>query len=296
MEKILSEDKSSNNLKHLNKNQMKEEEENKKRKLEYVNNLSNKKQKTIKKRVKEISKEHYEEDKKISNNEIEKIDKKNNADTEKKDKCITSKDLNTIDSLFNEINEKEEKTNHEKINKEEDKKIIYDNIDKLPSLIENDSTYKEKFDNYVSIDCEMVGVGPEGKESALARVSIVNYYGNVILDKFVLPREKVVDYRTHVSGITKEILKDAEPFLEVQKEVADILKNKLVIGHSLEHDFNALLLDHPSKLIRDTSHYKPFRKITNGSTPSLKKLTKAILGLDVQAGEHSSVRGKIIEI
>jgi len=55
---------------------MKEEEENKKRKLEYVNNLSNKKQKTIKKRVKEISKEHYEEDKKISNNEIEKIDKK----------------------------------------------------------------------------------------------------------------------------------------------------------------------------------------------------------------------------
>ncbi|KAG4098649.1 exonuclease [Neocallimastix lanati (nom. inval.)] len=146
-----------------------------------------------------------------------------------------------------------------------------------------------RFDNYVSIDCEMVGVGPEGKESALARVSIVNYYGNVILDKFVLPREKVVDYRTHVSGITKEILKDAEPFLEVQKEVADILKNKLVIGHSLEHDFNALLLDHPSKLIRDTSHYKPFRKITNGSTPSLKKLTKAILGLDVQAGEHSSV-------
>lgn len=54
----------------------------------------------------------------------------------------------------------------------------------------------------------MVGVGPEGKESALARVSIVNYYGNVILDKFVLPREKVVDYRTHVSGITREILKN----------------------------------------------------------------------------------------
>jgi len=56
----------------------------------------------------------------------------------------------------------------------------------------------------------MVGVGPEGKESVLARVSIVNFYGNVILDKFVLPREKVVDYRTHVSGITKEILEDGK--------------------------------------------------------------------------------------
>ncbi|ORX71676.1 putative XPMC2 prevents mitotic catastrophe 2-like protein [Anaeromyces robustus] len=139
------------------------------------------------------------------------------------------------------------------------------------------------------MDCEMVGVGPEGKESVLARVSIVNYYGNVILDKFVLPREKVVDYRTHVSGITREILKDAEPFLDVQKEVADILKDKIVIGHALQHDFGALLLDHPYKLVRDTSHYKPFRKITNGRTPSLKKLTKVILGLDVQGGEHSSV-------
>jgi len=77
--------------------------------------------------------------------------------------------------------------------------------------------------------------------------------------------------------------------LDVQKEVADILKDKIVVGHALQHDFGALLLDHPYKLVRDTSHYKPFRKITNGRTPSLKKLTKVILGLDVQGGEHSSV-------
>ena len=84
-------------------------------------------------------------------------------------------------------------------------------------------------------------------------------------------------------------VKKAEPFLDVQKEVADILKDKIVVGHALQHDFGALLLDHPYKLVRDTSHYKPFRKITNGRTPSLKKLTKVILGLDVQGGEHSSV-------
>ena len=68
------------------------------------------------------------------------------------------------------------------------------------------------------------------------------------------------------------------------------MKDKIVVGHALQNDFGALLLDHPYKLIRDTSHYKPFRKITNGRTPSLKKLTKVILGLDVQGGEHSSVR------
>ena len=56
---------------------------------------------------------------------------------------------------------------------------------------------------YLAIDCEMVGVGLYGSESSLARVSLVNYYGAVILDEFVRQRERVVDYRTHVSGIRK---------------------------------------------------------------------------------------------
>lgn len=47
----------------------------------------------------------------------------------------------------------------------------------------------------------MVGVGPNGSESSLARVSLVNYHGAVILDEFVRQRERVTDYRTFVSGI-----------------------------------------------------------------------------------------------
>ena len=54
----------------------------------------------------------------------------------------------------------------------------------------------------------MVGVGPEGIESTLARVSIVNYHGSIILDEFVRPREKVTDYRTWVSGVREEDLKN----------------------------------------------------------------------------------------
>lgn len=37
----------------------------------------------------------------------------------------------------------------------------------------------------VAVDCEMVGVGHKGTEDALARCSIVNYYGHVLLDTFV---------------------------------------------------------------------------------------------------------------
>ena len=47
----------------------------------------------------------------------------------------------------------------------------------------------------------MVGVGPEGSETSLARVSLVNYHGAIILDEFVRQRERVVDYRTVVSGV-----------------------------------------------------------------------------------------------
>ena len=54
----------------------------------------------------------------------------------------------------------------------------------------------------------MVGVGIDGTESSLARVSLVNYYGAVQLDEFVRQREHVVDYRTKFSGIRpKDMIK-----------------------------------------------------------------------------------------
>lgn len=59
---------------------------------------------------------------------------------------------------------------------------------------------------YVAIDCEMVGVGLEGAESSLARVSMVNYHGAIVMDEFVQQRERVVDYRTQWSGIREEDL------------------------------------------------------------------------------------------
>lgn len=63
---------------------------------------------------------------------------------------------------------------------------------------------------YIALDCEMVGVGADGKESSLARVSIVNYHGAVLLDEIVKQRERVVDYRTKWSGIRPSDLVNGE--------------------------------------------------------------------------------------
>ena len=53
----------------------------------------------------------------------------------------------------------------------------------------------------LALDCEMVGVGSDGKRSILAQVSVVNESGNAVYTSYVAPTKKVTDYRTHVSGI-----------------------------------------------------------------------------------------------
>jgi RNA exonuclease 4 len=136
----------------------------------------------------------------------------------------------------------------------------------------------------------MVGVGHQGDDSILARISLVNHFGNCIYDKYVKPTEKVVDYRTHVSGIRPKDIENGEDFKTVQKEVSDILQGRILVGHSLKHDLKVLFLNHPKRDVRDTSVYKPFRAAFGGRTPSLKNLSARMLGVTVQEGEHSSVQ------
>ncbi|MCJ1427581.1 3'-5' exonuclease [Sticta canariensis] len=142
---------------------------------------------------------------------------------------------------------------------------------------------------YISIDCEMVGVGPTSVDSALARISIVDYHGHQLYDSFVLPKESVTDYRTSVSGITPQLLKAARTFEAVQTDVAQLLEGRILVGHAIRHDLDALLLGHPKRHIRDTSRYPVFRQLSGGRTPSLKKLAREVLGVNIQTGEHSSV-------
>lgn len=49
--------------------------------------------------------------------------------------------------------------------------------------------------------------------------------------------------------------------LQVQKEVAEIIRGKILVGHSLKNDLSVLFLSHPKKNIRDTARYKPFKKV-----------------------------------
>ncbi|XP_036988454.2 interferon-stimulated 20 kDa exonuclease-like 2 [Artibeus jamaicensis] len=146
----------------------------------------------------------------------------------------------------------------------------------------------------VAIDCEMVGTGPKGHVSSLARCSIINYNGDVLYDEYILPPCHIVDYRTRWSGIRKHHMVNATPFKIARGQILKILTGKIVVGHAIHNDFKALQYFHPKSLTRDTSHIPPLNRKADcpeNATMSLKHLTKKLLNRDIQAGKsgHSSV-------
>lgn len=142
----------------------------------------------------------------------------------------------------------------------------------------------------VAIDCEMVGVGPK-LLSALGRVSIVDYFGEVLYDVMVRPEKEITDYRTPWSGIREADMRRAIPFTCAQDQVQRIIQGRIVVGHMLHGDFEVLCLKHPRHLVRDTGK-APYAKILAffPSKPaiSLRALTLRLFGVNIQTGEHCS--------
>lgn len=125
----------------------------------------------------------------------------------------------------------------------------------------------------VGLDCEMVGGGRGGWKSLLARCSVVtldrvpserdDVSGSgglardlvVLYDKYVVPRERITDYRTEWSGITKDTYSDRSgsaipvvSFHQCQNEVSRLFsslggRRVVVVGHALENDFEALEIE-----------------------------------------------------
>eukprot|EP00978_Attheya_sp_CCMP212_P026805 scaffold88881_cov49-Attheya_sp.AAC.6 len=150
---------------------------------------------------------------------------------------------------------------------------------------------------YVALDCEMVGIGSGGKQSALARVSLVDWDGSVVIDTFVQVPDRVTDFRTHVSGVrSKDISSTSSSAMELHEcrnLVASLMKDKVLVGHSLKNDLSALLLDHPKVDIRDTAKYRPLmrRQLQKFRPRKLRDLVKEHVGTVIQADgeEHSSI-------
>jgi DNA polymerase III epsilon subunit-like protein len=159
----------------------------------------------------------------------------------------------------------------------------------------------------VVLDCEMVQVANGRRE--LAYVTAVDFLsGEVLLDHYVQPTTKVVNWESRYSGVTCNAMNKAVRnghALHGWPSAREMLwrfvdTETVLIGHSLNNDLDVLGIIHPK--IVDTSILTSeavFNDLLPGQalsrTWSLKTLTKELAGYDIQAGKqgHSAFEDAI---
>ncbi|XP_059294983.1 RNA exonuclease 4-like [Lycium ferocissimum] len=163
--------------------------------------------------------------------------------------------------------------------------------------IQDDLRIENSRGRVVALACKMVGGGSDGSLDLCARVCLIDEHERILFHSYVAPKLSVTNYRYEITGIRPEHLRDAVPLKQVSRKIQEYLCNgepiwqirsrsgraRILVGHGLGHDLKCLDLDYPPLMIRDTAIYPPLMK-TSKISNSLKHLTKAYLGYEIQTG------------
>jgi len=152
----------------------------------------------------------------------------------------------------------------------------------------------------VVVDCEMVGV--EGGHSEVVQLCVVDFLtGELLTNSLVKPRERIVEWRGHITGVTPSMMAVARQRKQVLDGWEDarlelwrhIDAETVLIGHSLNFDLQALRVVH--KKIVDTAILTAETVFGQGKKIrrmwGLKVLCEDLLGLRIRSssGVHDGL-------
>lgn len=142
----------------------------------------------------------------------------------------------------------------------------------------------------IALDCEMIGTGPNGSVSELARLSALDFFtGELLIDSLVRPLRAVTDWRTRFSGITAAAMEAAVQSGDVldgstaaRARLFEFMDAQTVlVGHAVRYDLGALGIVHTqivdSALLAKAAVGKNVKREWG-----LKTLCKELLGVVIQ--------------
>uniref|UniRef100_A0A914YFV7 Exonuclease domain-containing protein n=1 Tax=Panagrolaimus superbus TaxID=310955 RepID=A0A914YFV7_9BILA len=133
--------------------------------------------------------------------------------------------------------------------------------------------YDERSNKIFALDCEMVYTS---LGTACARLSVVDYRGDKVLDEIIKPPGALLDTNFRFSGLQEdEVLNAKLDLAGVQERFFELInRDTILIGHSLESDLKSLRIVH--KNVIDTSVLFPHR-LGPPYKRALKNLSSEIL-------------------
>ena len=97
----------------------------------------------------------------------------------------------------------------------------------------------EKFfpSSYVVVDIETTGLNPIRNE--IIELSALKVQDNTIVDSFttlIKPNEKIPTFITSLTGISNEMVKNAQPVENILADFCNFVGNSVILGHNVSFD------------------------------------------------------------